>query len=159
MGEYGREQRNQLSRAIANNGAGSRQLRQLIDGRKDCFIKQFENQVVQRLEVYRAGNHVDNTYIPRHPVDTQGPNDSKNGLSTFDAIRFIPQALRAFPKQVIETSNLVNLEAKKDGHHYAIRPKNDIIRPQLRAWGETPNTPASQGFTNEVMTARTREEV
>lgn len=33
MGEYGREQRNQLSRAIANSGVGSRQLKSFVDNR------------------------------------------------------------------------------------------------------------------------------
>lgn len=39
MGEYSREQRNQLSRAIANSGTGSRQLKELMDNRC-CSDKQ-----------------------------------------------------------------------------------------------------------------------
>lgn len=33
MAEYSREQRNQLSRAVANSGAGSRQLKRFVDNR------------------------------------------------------------------------------------------------------------------------------
>lgn len=39
MGEYGREQRHQLSRSIANNGAGSRQLKGIVDNRFSSFTQ------------------------------------------------------------------------------------------------------------------------
>ena len=41
MGEYSREQRNQLSRAIANSETGSKQLKQIIDNRM-LFVEQMK---------------------------------------------------------------------------------------------------------------------
>lgn len=40
MAEYGREQRNQLSRAIANNETGSRQLKGFVDNRQRSSVMQ-----------------------------------------------------------------------------------------------------------------------
>lgn len=40
MGEYSREQRNQLSRVIANNTSGSRQLKGFADNRCNCICQQ-----------------------------------------------------------------------------------------------------------------------
>ena len=56
MAEYSREQRNQLSRAIANSGAGSRQLKRFVDNRISNIIqmktliisKSFKNNPVAR---------------------------------------------------------------------------------------------------------------
>lgn len=39
MGEYGREQRHQLSRSIANSGAGSRQMKGFVDNRTSNIIQ------------------------------------------------------------------------------------------------------------------------
>lgn len=40
MAEYGREQRNQLSRAVANSDTGSRQMKEIIDNREQIDLKQ-----------------------------------------------------------------------------------------------------------------------
>lgn len=58
MGEYGREQRNQLSRAIANNETGSRQLKGFVDNRPQSIVQFCMNEmmcnnsrVVQRVQL------------------------------------------------------------------------------------------------------------
>lgn len=47
MGEYGREQRNQLSRGIANSDAGSRQLKGIVDNRQLMKSQPSLNDAVQ----------------------------------------------------------------------------------------------------------------
>nr|WP_302831127.1 hypothetical protein [uncultured Bacteroides sp.] len=48
MGEYGREQRSQLSRAIANNKTGSRQLKGIVDNRPK---KRIQNSIIQKFAI------------------------------------------------------------------------------------------------------------
>lgn len=67
MGEYDREQRNQLSRVIANSG--SRQLKEFVDNRACATVQKNEAVIIQRLTMAdnevlkRAWNeHQDNYY-------------------------------------------------------------------------------------------------
>lgn len=52
MGEYGREQRNQLSRAVANNETGSKQLKGFVDNRKIPML--LNSQILQMVPVIKT---------------------------------------------------------------------------------------------------------
>lgn len=56
MAEYGREQRNQLSRAIANSETGSRQLKGIVDNRTSK-IEHSQNPI-QLFSVTKTGNAI-----------------------------------------------------------------------------------------------------
>lgn len=156
MAEYDREQRNKLSRTIANSETGSRQLKEIVDNRDANPINLFNDFVIQRLPVLRTGAHSNNNYTPR-PIDVNGSDDKLNGLSTYDNVFYLSEEKRVGKHQIIETNNLgPNLKAKKSGRHYAIRPNKDKDsgnRPKLADWvGNT-----SSEYTNAVFAARVAE--
>lgn len=128
MAEYGREQRNQLSRAIANSETGSRQLKGFVDSRKET--------AVQRFQVYRNGRANPGNLTPRI-VDATGNVLSKRGLSTFINNR-VPPYVTSPRVQVIETGNLgPDLTTAVDGQHVSIIPVIDDTAARNRAnWQE-----------------------
>lgn len=65
MGEYGREQRNQLSRAIANSGKGNRQLKEFDDNRRS-----FPQKIMQFLRADITAEDASNAVIEEMEEDT-----------------------------------------------------------------------------------------
>lgn len=81
MGEYSREQRNQLSRVIANNCAGSKQLKGAADNRDFNFLQMKRVSVIQRAYInainsgaryphlHTAGQYMGYTYTNHNHVE------------------------------------------------------------------------------------------
>lgn len=147
MGEYYREQRNQLSRAIANSGTGSSQLKGFVDNRRKA--------TVQRFQVYRNGGRNPGNLTPRL-ADTNGNVLSKRGLSTF-INNGVPPYVTGPHKQVIETTNLgPNLTTAVDGNHVSIIPViDDTAARNIANWQEVTNwaNRLRPQFTAEVQNA------
>lgn len=89
MAEYGREQRNQLSRAIANSDAGSRQLKGFVDNRIKAGIQfSLSTSVIQKRPIYRRFDASNEARYPRVRYSNAGlPHMAE---SRFDITATIP---------------------------------------------------------------------
>lgn len=123
MAEYSREQRNQPSRAIANNATGSRQLKGFVDNR--TMKKNNTSSLIQRFLIYRAG-------IMKPSQADVAPNAplEKMGLSTFSRFKSLPARLRQPGARInrIDTNNIPNglMTLRADNNHVSIVPNADV---------------------------------
>lgn len=72
MAEYSREQRNQLSRAITNSEAKSRQLKGFVDNRIIQRKAEAENKYEEMQKTHGGGNrHGKRTTVPKERIESQ----------------------------------------------------------------------------------------
>lgn len=101
--------------------------------------------IVQMVRVYRGGSGTADNHTPRPGIDDDATK-SKRGLSCYDK----PNGKGT----IIETDNLPNnLEAVKEGSHYAIRPKDDPDASKLKTWAATRGTGVISANTQGVLDA------
>lgn len=103
MGEYGREQRNQLSRAIANSEVGSRQLKGFADNRLGI-----KNEIFQ----FAKGDKGDSCYIPYEPGPyslIEEPNTNNIGPGVPFTAAQKERILRANHLRYIKNQQQINL--------------------------------------------------
>ena len=88
MGEYGREQRNQLSRAIANNELSSKQLKRFVDNRKQNITQMILGNSISfngRKWTRMSCNQSTGKLIQREPIFRRG-RTAENGTRFYNCI-------------------------------------------------------------------------
>lgn len=110
MGEYSREQRNQLSRAVANNRTGSRQLKEFVDNRQFSMM---QRDCVQTKAIAKKG------YSPWPTFDYVGSKIGKiHGNCT-------PRKAKGIVRD--RTENLIKDSFGGKDHYYINTSGNDFI--------------------------------
>ena len=86
MGEYGREQRNQLSRAIANSEPRSKQLKVFVDNRTKVGAQfSLSTSVIQKQTIYRRFGNDNEAKYPRVKYNIGALPHIANGRSDITA--------------------------------------------------------------------------
>lgn len=150
MVEYGREQRNQLSRAVANNGVGNRQLKKIIDNR--CKFP------IQALMAVRRGiketKHNSKYRLEDATKFLAGLNNNvgADGWSTFASSQLVANNFPYFAEVNIENSTNAKTGAVTTfgfyyGHEtHSIAPNHWSINDNPD-WLTTPNDQSALNIT------------
>lgn len=94
MAEYVREQKNRLSRAIANSETGSKQLKKIVDRRSDCNLIQRDPSDVIIKGIFGELREGTDTWGFKHIILRHYDDFQKHGVKSYDElIAIIEKAL------------------------------------------------------------------
>lgn len=152
MGEYGREQRNKLSRAVANSEAGSRQLKGFVNNRKSNII-QSTKDTVGKTPLNFLKNYTIQTY--RHPSARNAARAVSEPLFYADVQarinNLIPWNVARYYTDFQETG--------EDGYIAVITEIVNSIVGKLCCWGEERAGNSDRWYSYDNGTRRTSGEL